>query len=340
MPDHKVQTRMFLPSVYDYTLWALFTPAILLIGRKLVNDGNSWMRKIFIVFIMGIAVVLMHSFIVESIVYFSGVSPPCCTTLNHLLFQHILSGLSVKLLVFFAILGGGYAIDYYQQSQHSKLEISRLQAQLIQSKLDTLKMQLHPHFLFNTLNTISANVERNPADSRRMISHLSQLLRLALQKKDEQEVMLDQELEFLTTYLEIEKLRFQERLKTKLDVQDTARRALVPNMLLQPIVENAIRHGVSKYVNGGEVKIRAAKQNGRLELCVEDNGPGLTNRTSGRNNRGLGLENTRLRLTELYGTDYLLELHNLEEGGLLVRIAIPFRTAEGQSEKKDNYRHC
>jgi two-component system, LytTR family, sensor kinase len=187
-------------------------------------------------------------------------------------------------------------------------------------------MQLHPHFLFNTLHSISALLKKDTDAARRMITRLGDFLRLTLENSGDQEVTLQQEMDFLRCYLEIERIRFQDRLVTRVAVEPQVLDAKVPNLILQPIVENAIRHGISPRSTPGLIEIEAKPRNGALRIQVRDNGPGLPEHRSSDTlfRKGLGLANTETRLERLYGTAHLFDLTNDPDGGLVVTLEIPF----------------
>jgi sensor histidine kinase YesM len=215
---------------------------------------------------------------------------------------------------------------YYQRFREGELRASQLEAQLSQAQLQALKMQLHPHFLFNTLHSISALVHKDPECADRMIARLGDFLRLTLENSGAQEVSLQKELEFLRCYLEIERVRFQDRLTTHMEIESQALDTPVPNLILQPIVENALRHGIAPRSTPGRIEISAKRKNGLLRIEVQDNGPGITaiSKPNGRFREGLGLTNTRARLRQLYGAQHSFELTDAPGGGLLVRLEIPF----------------
>jgi two-component system, LytTR family, sensor kinase len=196
-------------------------------------------------------------------------------------------------------------------------------------------MQLHPHFLFNTLHAISALMDDDVKGARRMIARLSELLRLTLENVGRQEVSLRQELDALERYLEIEQIRFQDRLTVRLRVAQETLDACVPNLVLQPIVENAIRHGIAPRSSAGRIEIRAERRDGMIELQVIDDGPGL--HPCGEEGveefkEGIGLTNTRARLRRLYGDEHLIEIKDADEGGLIVKLSIPFRQADEEGD--------
>jgi LytS/YehU family sensor histidine kinase len=209
-------------------------------------------------------------------------------------------------------------------------EREQLGARLERAQLQALKLQLHPHFLFNALNTITALVHANPDAAERMVSELSELLRASLSNASEQELPLSRELDVLGHYLEIQRIRFQDRLTVTLDIDPAARSALVPNLLLQPLVENAIRHGITPRAAPGKVWIAVVRQDATLAIDVEDDGVGENPSRPHRD--GVGLGNTRARLRALYGPAHRFEAGSRPEGGFAVRMAIPFRLEQSDSD--------
>jgi signal transduction histidine kinase len=231
-----------------------------------------------------------------------------------------------KQLLAYGLLYGVVAfVGYVRRSRESELRAAALRSQLSEARLEALKMQLNPHFLFNTLNMISAHVHAEPDRADTMISHLSDFLRGTLRHSERQEIPLEQELELLHPYLEIMKARFESRLQVTLDMAPDCHRALVPHMLLQPIVENAVAHGVEGGTGHGRVQVSARRAGGELEIIVQDDGPGLSRATAAGPGRGVGLGNTERRLFELYGEAQRLELTDAPGGGLRVRLVLPWR---------------
>ena len=223
------------------------------------------------------------------------------------------------------------AYDYYRRFRERErraaqleVEAAQLETQLAQAQLDALKMQLHPHFLFNTLNSISVLMRDDATAANRMLIRLSELLRVALKSEGRQEIPLRQELEFLRGYLEIEQTRFQDRLMVDFDIEKETLDAQVPNLILQPLVENAIRHGIAPRAEAGLIQVQARRENSFVELCVSDDGAGLNE--SEMQGNGIGLSNTRKRLEKLYGEQYGFEISSPAGGGLQVRLKIPFHT--------------
>jgi two-component sensor histidine kinase len=233
------------------------------------------------------------------------------------------------------VIAAGFARAYFlrdraRQEETTRLHAhtSQLQAQLAEARLDALRMQINPHFLFNTLHAISSLVERDPRGVRRMIARLSELLRHTLNGAGEPEVTLDEELELLSRYLDILQVRFQGKLEVEMVVEPGTRSALVPNLILQPLVENAVKHGVANLVGTGRLRIGARTAGERLVLWVHDNGPGPGDEPSKApaEGSGVGLQNVRGRLAELYGSDQAFELRTAEDGGAIAEISLPLHT--------------
>ena len=223
------------------------------------------------------------------------------------------------------VLAASQGLVFHRESRARARRESRLQADLAQAELHLLRAQLEPHFLFNTLNAIATLVHADPKAAERMILLLSDLLRRALREREEQ-VPLGEELAFLDRYLEIEQVRFRERLVVERHIQPDSLGAMVPPLLLHPLVENAIRHGVARRVEGGSLGIRARRERDRLELRIWNDGPGPAATGDGPGGAGIGLATTRARLERLYGADHRFELQSGPEGGALVSLSLPFRT--------------
>jgi signal transduction histidine kinase len=231
------------------------------------------------------------------------------------------SGLFFRYLTYAFLLATSYSIDYYRHFRERELRTSRLEAKLVEAQLQALKSQIHPHFLFNTLNAISSLMHKNVEAADEAISRLADLLRATLEANGAQEVTLRQELDLLKQYIEIEKLRFGERLIVEMDVQKEAEEAMVPNLLLQPIVENAIRYGISTQSRTGKVTVSARCTDRTLEIRVLDDGPGLPKHFE----EGIGIGNTRARLRQLYGTNQSFLMTEGRPEGLCVTLQIPLR---------------
>jgi two-component system LytT family sensor kinase len=228
-----------------------------------------------------------------------------------------------NLLIYWVIITVGYAFDYYRKFNEREVRAAELEKRLTEARLQALQMQLNPHFLFNTLHAISALMHQDVDAADRMLVKLSDLLRRALDMTDTQEVMLREELEFLRNYAAIEETRFGDRLTIEMNIPPDTRDAMVPNLVLQPLLENAIRHGIEPHARPGHIAISARRDGELLRLEVRDNGGGLGH---GSIVEGVGLSNTRARLKQLYGARQTFELANAEGGGVVVSATFPFHT--------------
>jgi two-component system LytT family sensor kinase len=227
-----------------------------------------------------------------------------------------------QLLIYLAVLAAGLAREYFLREQRRAREAVHLEALLAHARLDALRMQLNPHFLFNTLNAVSALVERDPSGVRKMIARLSELLRHTLEPRGAEEVPLREELAFLQRYLDIMTVRFQGKLRVSTSVDDAVLDARVPIFILQPLVENALEHGVSRASGEAEIEVAARREGNALVVSVRDRGPGLDTQTE-----GVGLTNTRARLAALYRDAAAVTLASLPEGGAAAELRLPWRDA-------------
>jgi LytS/YehU family sensor histidine kinase len=217
-------------------------------------------------------------------------------------------------------------VEHQRRLRERELAASQLETQLVRADLQALKMQLQPHFLFNALHTIGSLVRTGDKDGAiRVVAGLGDLLRRVQDGGSQQEVALDQELEFVRAYLAIERIRFRDRLDVTIDVPDEVRDAVVPHLILQPLVENAIRHGIAQRRDAGRLQVRARQAGERLEVSVRDDGPGLPNGQPPGG--GIGLANARARLERLYGADCELTFGNAAGRGFEVRVSVPLRRA-------------
>jgi LytS/YehU family sensor histidine kinase len=232
-----------------------------------------------------------------------------------------------QFFVYWTIFGIFFLFRYVRKNQERKLKTAQLEEQLTKARLQALQMQLNPHFLFNTLNMISATMYENVKAADRMIASLSDLLRITLKSKDREQYTFEKELEVLTLYVDIMKARFGDRLIINMDIDNKTLNAMVPGFILQPLVENSIKHGMET-LETTIINITSHKKENRLVLTIEDNGPGLPGAPDQVMTNGVGLSNTEERLEKLYGADHGFHLDNMEHGGLRVTIDIPIRTSE------------
>jgi len=313
--------------------WAILTPAILWLTGRFPFDRSSWKLSVP-VHIAGVLVATsLHVLLAcaQRVATYSVIGEPLdwVNEMREMLFLNF----DWEMMTYWTIVGVGTALRYMHEARARELNAVQLETRLVEARLHTLQRQMQPHFLFNTLNTISALMHRDVNAADEMIARLSDLLRMSLERVGVQEVPLKEELDFLSKYLEIEQTRFRDRLTVVFDVQADTLHALVPNLLLQPLVENAIKHGIGPRPTPGQIAVRARCNGAMLELDVQDNGVGLSAARLTDFNRGVGLSNTRSRLDHLYGSLHRFEFRQPAEGGLLVCIAIPM--AELASEVVD-----
>ena len=315
----------FLADYADSVAWGCLTPAILALVCFLPVDRRSWTRA----FPFHLAMSLVAGGL--SLLAMQAYRPALATLLDDPTIYRVPSlPMALRVLVtcvmlYAQVAAVGHGIHYYRESRDRDRRASRLEAMLAQAQLQLLRMQLHPHFLFNTLHTVSALMHADLRAADRILALLGDLLRESLDRVGAQEVTLKQELDFIDRYLEIEKTRFRDRLSVSQSVDPNLLDAWVPNLILQPLVENAIRHGISRRAGGGRLEIEARRAGERVVLAVRDDGPGLPDEGPARD--GVGLSNTRGRLQQLYGAAHGFEIRNREPGGLEVTLSFPLRLA-------------
>ena len=312
---------------YSY-IWALVTPLALWLVSHYRLEANHWRRNVLFHILFSTAFVIIVGCMLYAFNQVYWDRPKGSTGTLWLISRSIIINSSENYGIYGLIMLASHALDYYRRYTAGERRAAQLQTQLAQAQLQALKMQLQPHFLFNTLHSISALIYKDIEAADKMIARLGDFLRLTLENSGTQEVTLQQELEFLKCYLEIERIRFQDRLTTTLHIDAQALNTQVPNLILQPIVENAIRHGVAPRSTPGLIEILAERKNGTLRIRIKDNGPGLIpNRSFEKNfKEGVGLANTRARLEQLYGAAHRFELANDPRGGLVVTMEIPSTT--------------
>lgn len=316
---------LYMQMIWAY-LFALATPLVLWIVTRLPIERDNWVRSALLHFPTSIILGVLLTALGRVLIWLRWDWPMGKPLTFESVTRFVINNFSEAIGIYLLIALTGYAFSYYRRFREGQVRTLQLEAQLSQAQLDALKMQLHPHFLFNTLHSISALLNKDAEAARKMITRLGDFLRLTLENSGSQEVTLRQEMEFLSCYLEIERIRFQDRLVTHMDVAQHTLDAKVPNLILQPIVENAIRHGIAPRSTQGLIEIEAKQRNGTLRIQVRDNGPGLSAHRISENvfKKGLGLANTETRLEQLYGPAHSFSLSNNPEGGLIVTLEIPF----------------
>jgi two-component system, LytTR family, sensor kinase len=303
-------------------LWALMTPAIFWLTTRVGLERRALLWRILLLIGVGIivAIVVYLLLAVARDQIFESVAVrrrPFRPRREIASFRFV-----PQLLFYFAIVAAGFAREYFLRTRQQQAHAVRLQAQLAEARLEALRAQMNPHFLFNTLHAVSAMVERDPSGVRKMVARLSELLRHTTDAHAAALVPLRDELDFLGRYFDIMEIRFQGRLKIERRVDPATLDARVPNLILQPIVENALEHGASRTKGEGTIVISSERRGDVLVLTVRDNGPGLRDESP----LGVGIGNTRARLAQLYGDAGTLTLASPPEGGTVAEIALPFRT--------------
>jgi signal transduction histidine kinase len=316
---------LYMQMIWAY-LFALATPFVLWAVSRMPIDRDNWVRNILLHIPISIALGVVLTALGRVLIWLRWGWPLDKPLTFESIARFVVANFTEAIGIYLLIALSGYAFCYYRRFREGQVKTLQLEAQLSQAQLQALKMQLHPHFLFNTLHSISALLHKDSEAARKMITRLGDFLRLTLENSGSQEVTMRQEMEFLGCYLEIEQIRFQDRLTTRLDVAQQTLDAKVPNLILQPIVENAIRHGIAPRSSQGLIEIEAKQQNGTLRIQVRDNGPGLSEHRTSENvfKKGLGLANTETRLEQLYGPAHSFNLSNNPDGGLIVTLEIPF----------------
>lgn len=308
-------------SLGDWYVWALLSVPVLRFARRFPPEGGQPWRTAAIHLVAALVTSLLYVVLrslvgqVQSLLMDEPVG-----------FLEVFRPLLVKtfpfnLLIYGVIISVAHAIDYYRKYHERTVHTLELEKHLAEARLQSLLRQLKPHFLFNTLNGIATLMHRDVHAADRMLVRLSELLRLTMNRTGQPLTPVREEIAFIEKYLEIERIRFSDRLTTKIDVDPAAVEAEVPSLIIQPLVENAIRHGLEPHARPGRIEIRVQREPAALKLAVRDNGGGMP--PGGFTREGIGLANTRARLRELYGDRHGFELANHPDGGLEVRLTIP-----------------
>ncbi|OJJ23697.1 hypothetical protein BKI52_04925 [marine bacterium AO1-C] len=314
-------------QVLFWLVWfGLYQPVILL-NQRLNEAKIKRNAKIVWHGLMFIGTISIHHIIYFLISYFViapilDVSPDSWL---HYFTINGLTGMQVNFIAYWAIVLIDYTSNYYRRYKDEELKSTQMAEKLANAELNALKMQLHPHFLFNTLHAISALMHRDLISAEKMINRLSDLLRYSLQKTGQQLTSLHHELEFLELYLEIEKVRFQDRLKVQINIHPELMDAEVPHLILQPLVENALKHGIAPIAQGGEIIISAEQSDSLLVLRVSDNGKSIPQQKLDKLKLGIGLQNTQMRLEQLYSDAHSFAVDNCNENGFEVTLKFPLK---------------
>lgn len=306
-------SRTITSAIADWAPWALLTPMVMSVARRLRLRRERWMVRALTLALIGLPLGFVKLTLTRVMRQSSGVADYIAIT-----------NFTIQYLIYWGVVLATHVAEHYREARQRELRASQLEANLADARLQLLKMQLQPHFLFNTLNTIAELVRQNPAEAERMIAGLGTLLRETLEGGLTDLVPLAKELELLERYIAIQRVRFGDRLRVTIDVPEDSRTALVPSLVLQPIVENSIKYGLAARLASGAIEVHACRRGDTLAIEVSDDGQGFS--PAGMR-EGVGLGNTRARLAELYGPQQSFEVISQEGAGTRVRLTMPYQTA-------------
>jgi two-component sensor histidine kinase len=347
--------KLVLPQLIHGGLWALLAPVIAISVDRFRLDVDHRARRILILLAIGLALSVIQALAATSITMYRGLAAPAPHSVaarvvdGHVIVlgdnpstrsqssafhfasrNRLVSIIGPNFILFVLIAGVLHSVLYYHDLRRRKVRESELEARLTSAELGALRAQIQPHFLFNTLHTVSSLMTHDVPGARRVLASLGDLLRLSIDQMHRQEVPLSEELEFVARYVDIQKARFRDRLDVIVEVPDELRRAVVPNLVLQPLVENAIRHGIEPHARRGRIWITAAKNGDTLLLKVRDDGPATEATHHGNRSAtprvGVGLANIRSRLEQLYGSSQTFAAGPADDGGFEVLMSVPYRT--------------
>ncbi len=308
--------------------WALLTPVVLRLRSYFPVNGIRWKRTVPIHLLCSLVMAAAAKTLSLLLIAALRVSWLKFPSTDNLL-RSILGTLDYGAVLYAIVLLIAQTFESLRQHHADQINAAHLRTQLAEAQLRALRMQMHPHFLFNALNSVSALIHENPNGADRLVAKLSDLLRIFLKSSEADEVRLEQEIHFLQQYLDIQKIRFEERLLIDIHLDPRTRNASVPSLILQPLVENAIRHGIAERENEGTIEIHSKLEEGRVILSVADNGDGRAPSGVAFASEGTGLRNTRRRLETIYGRDYQFRMERQLQGGVLAFISIPYRLPLG-----------
>jgi two-component system, LytTR family, sensor kinase len=298
-------------------LWALLTPVVVLLARRFPLSGRFWNVHVAVHIGAGLLLAVVHDLLVGFLR--AAVLPSSAPVTPGTQLRNVIAFFDYGVILYWVILLTVSAFAYVAKVRESEIRALQLEGQLAQAALESLRMRIHPHFLFNTLNAISVLIGKDPDAARKTIGTLSTLLRYSLETSGE--VPLRKELDVLGSYLNIEQTRFGDRLTVAMHIEPSTLDIMVPHFLLQPLVENAIKHGISRIQGPAHIAVSAFRENGTIHLEVRDNGIGLGDKREIRD--GIGLQHTRARLAQLYGDRYRFAVTNGEERGVVVSVSLP-----------------
>lgn len=319
----------FVQTMLGWWTWILLTPIVgVYLAQRWPFERRTWLRVLPVHIVACLAIVaidlLLFELIMRVIGSFRGEHVPFMRTF----WRALIPTFTFDLFVYAAIIAAAHAHDYQRKYRERAVRAAQLEAELSRAQLATLKMQLQPHFLFNTLHAVSAMIDERPDEARRMLALLSELLRITLDHASENEVVLEREIAFIERYLEIHRIRFRDRLDVRIEVEPAVLDACVPALITQPLIENAIKHGTPPNGSPSRITVRARREGDELCIDVIDNGPGMAPDGARSTRRGIGHQATRQRLRHLYGDKFAFRFHRAaDDGGLHVELRIPFYRA-------------
>ncbi len=318
--------RVLLGSLAQWWSWGIVTPLIFSVDARLPFQERQLGRRILANILPSFLFTLLYLYVFAVVSALMGVAPWAMLRGTRLLANAFHGMILWSWMVCWLIFGARQTFRYYEHYLASELRLERMERSFSQARLNALRMQLDPHFLFNALNTVSAQVERDPRLARRMIEHLGDLLRLSLEARDRQQVPLAEEMAFLEHYIAIQKIRFGSGLQIETHIEPEVKYALVPCFIVQPLVENAIRHGISRRVSGGAVIVTAQRCEERIDIRVTDDGVGLPQGWTLEAGKGLGLSVTSERIAGLHPNgDSTFTVKPRNGGGTEVHVSLPLR---------------
>jgi two-component system LytT family sensor kinase len=318
----------------DYWIWAALTPIIFYLAKRFRFCRDSWARAIALHFCFYLLLTLAHGLIAQAV----GIPAGAPDSYHGSLFRfRTISSLYDALWMYWPVVVIWSLFEYYQRYREQSIKAAQFKEQLVRAELQALRSQLHPHFLFNTLNSIASLMHEDVDAADDMLGDLSLLLRACLKSQDEQEVPLRREIAIVETYVSIQQRRFEDRLRWFCDVPPELLDAAIPTLLLQPLVENSILHGIAPRSTPGKIELRVRRNGSMMDLELVDDGIGLAL----DHKEGIGLLNTRARLKQLYEDRHSFEMAGRKDGGVVVKIAIPLRLFQAQiGGFLDDDTHC
>jgi signal transduction histidine kinase len=316
--------RLLKLQVVIWAAWLILSPWVFAVARRWRRSGKYTAAAFAKQFVIALVISIVASALSGLLRWLAGIS--VYTELPDVIVSSIVAMFGWSVTRYTMIAAAYHAVAYHREVRERDARAARLESALLKARLESLQGRLHPHFLFNTLNSIGALIHDQPDAAERMLGSLADLLRASLHADPSAEVPLEQELDLVRQYVSIQQMRFTDRLNVSFDVAPDARHALVPHLLLQPLVENAIRHGIAPREAPGHVRIAAGRQDDRLRLIVEDDGVGMSEGRADTAGSGFGLTGTRARLEQLYGTAARVDLQRRTPAGMTATVDLPFHT--------------